>query len=420
MLFPVPISMLANRRTFAARLPDHPMLTKRSNLDTKLASIAFELYLARKSSGRDGSAESDWMQAHAVLRQRRRLTLWLATSLFFWFFIFAWLIYSLAKPEATGPLSQGHQTVLLMIYKPVWDGATPDQSTANRPAPPPSQPPQSDKFVVTTWDRGKAIEFGLAQLALRVSGLIAGAAAVFWFTLKIVFPEKPDSTIQGIFLLCAWNALLACAVSIGCGFLALLYFADLPVREGLNLTGELSICATFQIGSFAVAATLIIFSIFLAIPSRLRVNHGTMDRTGSGHPIWIRALGWLRKFSKPRPLLIIIAILGCLEPEMGARAQALREAKPRRVAPSDSAMGHREEEREIEKEFASIRKNIKTAGGSENTLQEFDRLEFWLFAMDVFWAFHQQQPLSVLPQFDPQFDLPTPSAKFNLPKFITH
>lgn len=243
----------------------HPPVT-----DDDIRRTAHAIWDA-KGRPTSGSEQSDWDAAATYLRRTRpRIVLSLAISVLLAIVgIFLFVFQILAVPEGI-PGSQDAS------HSPTPQPAT-SQPATSQPSTAATMPTTMPDFLLydsdrsvppARWTREKAVEFGLNQLSARLQSALLGAAAIFWFAIKLLLDGSPaDKKPKGMWTWSAllyFDVLLCCSLSILIGFLGLYYFAEFATALAASVSAEVSVCAMYQLVTLFFGAILLLAGVLVA------------------------------------------------------------------------------------------------------------------------------------------------------------
>jgi hypothetical protein len=227
--------------------------------DDEIRPVAQAYWQARGTG--PGSAAGDWDQAILHLRRYERLirVLFVVSLLFCITVTLCYTVYQLNRitsppepPASSQPTTRPTDPTGLMTTRPVNPSTLPSFQLYGRMSRPPAE-----------LSRDKAVEFGLSQLSARMQSGMLGAGAVFWFAMKLLMENQSAKAAgrlaarwRGLLFL---NVILWCSVSIGFGFLAMMYLTEVAIEYSLSVGAEIQVFQSTQVLTLAVAVILLIF-----------------------------------------------------------------------------------------------------------------------------------------------------------------
>jgi large-conductance mechanosensitive channel len=142
------------------------------------------------------------------------------------------------------------------------------------------------KDRVALWDRDKAVEFGLTQVATLINYLFVAAAAILGLVSKILIDpltssHKKGKPIQPTAAALLKHTAIGCFFSMLYGFTGATYLAQIPDSEKFSVYEEVGGAAACQEISFLLAALLL---IFVASNMIRRVNESSQQEPQEQEP----------------------------------------------------------------------------------------------------------------------------------------
>ncbi|MGC2238084.1 MAG: hypothetical protein WA584_18125 [Pyrinomonadaceae bacterium] len=130
-----------------------------------------------------------------------------------------------------------------------------------------------DRSSYAEWDREKAVEFGLNQIANTFYYLFVAAVGLLAFIAKILIEpmvEKKDiKNLTSTTATLLFHSGLGCVLSIFFGFYTRLYFNNISDRKEFSLYDEFGIGALYQLITFFVATIIFVTAMGLITKKKL-------------------------------------------------------------------------------------------------------------------------------------------------------
>lgn len=220
--------------------------------------LAHRLWQIRVSKELPGDAVSDYAEARGILRSSFQAVAWKSFFGALWVILGCLCLSHIQSHEEPAPYQISVKTRPLEVYR--WIDS-------------------KERWIAYEWERKEALSFAMSQVALRLAGVIVGAGAIFWFSLKLWTERSVISSTTpfagpsiGLVVSC-FNTLALAGLSVMTSFIGMLDFTEIAVRRSLNFD-EIGECLLYALIFFGLAVFFLILAVAMDSLRRVRIPSG--------------------------------------------------------------------------------------------------------------------------------------------------